>query len=293
VKLVRSVILAVVLAWLPVIGLAQSDSDQHLKQMQDFGGRMEHPSSAPPIYRERTFLIMTGLFMAAIGFLVFRIIRRRWRQGHGPVEFVNEAVLVVDLVGSTHLATHYGESLAVRAGNILNERALALAEPYRPIFAKNTGDGCFMTFPSVAGACQTAILLLKDFRDRPPDLAPVPALDVRAGISYGEILVTSDGDRHAAAVNKAFRLEGLSPDGFARVEGEKELGEIPERNRIYIDEEAAQELQASGCAKIPLRFVGFARLNGFSGLHRVYEVLWAEAARSETFVCLQHYGEKE
>ena len=41
-------------------------------------------------------------------------------------------------------------------------------------------------------------------------------------------------------------------------------------NGLPFDEEAARELRA---AEVPQRFVGFARLKGFSGLHRVYEVL--------------------
>ena len=55
------------------------------------------------------------------------------------------------------------------------------------------------------------------------------------------------------------------------MEGGDELGEIPDRNRIFLDEEAAQELRST---EVPQRFVGFSSLKGFSGLHRVYEVLW-------------------
>jgi hypothetical protein len=38
-----------------------------------------------------------------------------------------EAVLVVDLVESTRLATHYGDGLAMQARNALRDRVLALA----------------------------------------------------------------------------------------------------------------------------------------------------------------------
>jgi class 3 adenylate cyclase len=184
------------------------------------------------------------------------------------VEFINEAVLVVDLAGSTHLATHYGNGLAMHARNILKERILEAAKAHGLAFAENTGDGYFMTFPSVVGAVQTAIALLTDLRERPPDLSSGPPLGVRAGISYGEILLDSQGARHGAAINKAFRLEGLSRDSFAQVESK---GEIADRNRVFLDEEAAQELRD---AEIPLQSVGLCSLKGFSGLHRVFEVFW-------------------
>ncbi len=138
-------------------------------------------------------------------------------------------------------------------------------------FVESTGDGCFMTFPSVANAVQVAITLLKELREKPPDLSPKQSLDVRAGISYGEILFDATGTRHGTTINRAFRLESLSPEGFARIEGGLERDAIPDRNRIFLDEEATQELQPG---EIPLRFLGFCSLKGFSGLHQVYEVLW-------------------
>jgi len=243
------------------------------RMMEDQAGNA--PMSSPtPFYRERTFLVLLGFAAGGVGLAVYRIARAQGLRKQRPANCVNEAVLVVDLVGSTQLATHYGEDLAVRAANVLNERTMSLAKGRGLTFAKNTGDGWFMTFSSVTGACQTAVALLRDLRDQPPDLSPLPALEVRAGISYGEIRWDRLGERHGAAVNKAFRLEGISGDSFAQVEGESKAGEIAEQNRIYVDEEAAQELQKSGTAEVALRFVGFARLKGFSGLHRVYDVFW-------------------
>jgi hypothetical protein len=72
-------------------------------------------------------------------------------------------------------------------------------------------------------------------------------------------------------INRAVRLEALTREGFAQVEGGTEWGAIPDRNRIFLGEEAARELQSAATS---MRFVGFCSLKGFSGLHRVYEVLW-------------------
>lgn len=248
-----------------------------MMQAQEIAGMpMEHPLAPTPFYRERTFLVLLGFGIGGVGIFGYRVLSSRWRRKGAAAGFVSEAVLVVDLVGSTHLATHYGEGLALRATEILHDRTLALAEPRGLTFEKNTGDGCFMTFPTVLAACQTAMALLKDVVDRPPDLSPAPGLELRAGISYGEILIDAGNDRHASAINKAFRLEGLSRESFTQVEGENsKVNEIAERNRIFLDEEAAQELRNEETGKVPLRFLGFSRLKGFSGLHRVYEVLWS------------------
>jgi class 3 adenylate cyclase len=184
---------------------------------------------------------------------------------------MSEAVLVVDLVDSTRLATHHGDSLAMRARNVMEERTLAAGKTHGVSVVESTGDGCLMTFPSARAADEAAVLLLRGLRDHPPDLAPVPALDVRAGVTYGEILLDSRGARHGATINKAFRLIGVSPDAFVQVEGEDRLGEVPGRNRIFVDEEVINELTG---AAIPFRFVGFCRLKGFTGLHRTYQILW-------------------
>jgi class 3 adenylate cyclase len=229
---------------------------------------MEHPAVSPPFYRERTFLVVASAILTGSGVVGYRALRARRQRARGPATFVTEAVLVVDLVESTRLATHYGDGLAMRARNALKDRALAIAARHGLAFSENTGDGCLMTFPSVGDAVETAIALLAGFRDRPVDLAPGPPLAVRAGIAYGEILLDARGARHGAVINKAFRLEGLGRDSLAPM-GEEEGGrEFPERDRIFLDEEAARELPAG----MSQRVVGFTSLKGFSGLHRVYEV---------------------
>jgi class 3 adenylate cyclase len=280
-RLVGVIAAGVMLALAPWIVLAKSDPGirlhgrpTKLAQAQPgpgMGQPMEHPAGRLPFYRERTFLVVTGILFTATGVVVYRVARSWRRRRHGPASFVSEAVLVVDLVESTRLATHYGDGLAMRARNALRDRVLAIAGGRGLTFAESTGDGCLMTFPSVEAAVGTAIALLRELRDRPPDLSPGPSLAVRAGISYGEILLDGQGARHSAAINKAFRLEGLPRDSFAQVDGEGGLNELPDRNRIFLDEEAAREIEA---AEIPRRFVGFASLKGFSGLHRVYEVHW-------------------
>jgi len=236
------------------------------------GDRMRESRDLPPhhepFYQEHTFLILATVVVAGTGFVAFWLIQKQWRRRRGPMNFVSEAVLVVDLVNSTFLATHYGEGFAMRARNTLKDRTMEVAEAHGLIFAENTGDGYFMTFPSVLQAVRTAVELLKGLKDRPPDMSPGPPLELRTGISYGEILIDDRGARHGTTINKAFRLEGLSPESFVQKEGD---GEVRDCNRILLAEEAEQELRLPD---ITLRSVGFCTLKGFSGLHRVFEVQW-------------------
>lgn len=231
---------------------------------------MQHPVAAPPFYHERTFHVLAGLAGAAAIFLAYRMVRRRRQKKNAPVDFVNEAVLVVDLVDSTYLGTHYGDGAAMRAKNVLKDRILEKADSRGLSFVENTGDGYFMTFPSVQAAVSTATELVRELKSRPEELASDLPLHVRIGISYGEILLDPRGGRHGTAINKAFRLEGLSAESFTRVDGEEWPKEIADRNRILLDEEAVRELNGSA---VPLRSVGFCALKGFSGLHRVFEVM--------------------
>ena len=232
--------------------------------------------SAPPTSRfllDETSHILVGVLAALAGVFAHRAwSRRRWRRA--PAGVVIEAVLAVDLVNSTWLATHHGEELAMRARNLLERRALEAADAQGVTFVENTGDGSMMTFASVASAAHAASTLLRGLRDRPPEMAPGPPLEVRAAVSYGQILLDSRGSRHGAAINEAFRLMSVPGDAFVVVEGEERLSEIPERNRVFLDEDAANEL---GAANIPIRQVGVCRLKGFSGFHRVYELRWNEA----------------
>jgi class 3 adenylate cyclase len=217
--------------------------------------------------------ILVGVMAALAGVLAHRAwSRRRWHRA--PAGAVVEAVLAVDLVNSTWLATHHGEELAMRARNLLERRAREAANTHGVTFVENTGDGSMMTFASVASAAQAASTLLRGLRDRPPEMAPGPPLEVRAAITYGQILLDSRGSRHGAAINEAFRLMSVPSDAFVIVEGEERLAEIPDRNRVFLDEDAVNEL---GSAAVPVRQVGVCRLKGFSGLHRVYELRWGEA----------------
>jgi hypothetical protein len=222
-----------------------------------------------PFYREGTFHVLVGAVLIGGGIFAYRVLRIRLRWRAGPAGFVSEAVLAVDLMESTRLATHYGEAVALRARNALEEQVRRLTETGRT-YLETTGDGCLVTFPAVTPALEAAVALVREWHDRPPDLGPAGRLDLRAGVTYGEILLDARGARHGAAINKAYRLLSVKPRDLADVKVEAEGTALSERTRILVDEDAAQEAgRADG-----VRFVGYARLRGFTGLHGVYEVTW-------------------
>jgi class 3 adenylate cyclase len=221
-----------------------------------------------PFYSEWTFHVVVGIAAATAGVFGHRAwVRRRWRRA--PAGVVSEAILVVDLVNSTQLATRYGDTLAMRARNELERRTRAAAASRGVTFVENTGDGCMMMFPSVKSAMQAAVTLVRELHDHPPDMAPGPPLEVRTAVTYGEILLDARGARHGAAINKAFRLMSVPNDAFIGVEGEERMPHIRDRNRVFLDEDAFNEL---GTAQGDVHQVGVCRLKGFSGFHRVYEL---------------------
>lgn len=270
--LVLALLLGVALLVAPAPPVARADDaapTAPMPMMQGMPGAWTpRPPNARPFYLAPAVLALAAAAAGVAAFLAYRAVPR-WRRRR--LRAADEAVLVVDLVESTHLATHYGDALALRARNTLKDRALAAARDHGVVFAENTGDGWFMTFSSVGAALRSATDLLRGLLDHPADLAPAPPIEARAAITYGEILFDGRGTRHGATINKAFRLVGLAPESFAHVAGEAEQASVSDRNRILLDEQAAQELAA---AEAPRQFVGFSRLKGFPGLHSVYEVLW-------------------
>ncbi|HEX2333069.1 MAG TPA: adenylate/guanylate cyclase domain-containing protein [Burkholderiales bacterium] len=130
---------------------------------------------------------------------------------------VHEAVLALDLVNSTELANHFGDRLAMRARNFLEEASAAAGRSQGLTFIESTGDGSMMTFPSVFAATQAALSVVQRLRTLPAELASGPPLQVRAAVAYGVILLDAHGQRHGATINKAFRMMSVTPDAFVTV----------------------------------------------------------------------------
>jgi class 3 adenylate cyclase len=225
-----------------------------------------------PFYSEWTFHVLAGVIAASAGGLGHRAwIRRHWSRP--PAGVIREAVLALDLVESTQFTVRYGDRFAMRACNFLEEQALAAAQSNGMTSMESTGDGCKITFPSALAATETALAVLRALRRPPPELASGPRLELRAGISCGVILLDGSGHRHGATINRAFRLMAVPDGAFLSVEGEPRLQPIPDRDRIFLDEDSVEESRAAALA---LRAVGVCRLKGFTGFHRVFQLMGPE-----------------
>jgi hypothetical protein len=56
---------------------------------------MEHPTASPPFYRERTFLVVTGIAITATGVVVYRV-ARSWRRRRPAPQLRERGGVVVD-----------------------------------------------------------------------------------------------------------------------------------------------------------------------------------------------------
>ena len=219
-------------------------------------------------YGEWTFHVLVGVVAATAGVLGHRAwIRRSWSRP--PAGVIHEAVLALDLVESTQLAIRYGDHFAMRACNFLETVAREAGRANGMTSFENTGDGCRMNFASVPAAAATAKVVLEALRARPAELASGPPLELRAGIAYGVILLDDRGHRHGATINRAFRLMAVPGGAFVKVLDEPSTQPIPDRNRIFVDEESLDALRAAG---LDVEEVGVCRLKGFTGFHRVFEL---------------------
>jgi class 3 adenylate cyclase len=234
------------------------------------------PPKEIPFYRETTFhVVMTAVLVLLILWLIKRWGDRRWSTSKAPGPFVNEAVLVVDLCESTKLAVTRGDAFAMGITNKMKECVRDVSESLGAGFFENTGDGYLITFPTGVSAVSAAIKILKNADAYNRETPEKEKIELRVGINYGEMVLDEKGQRHGVAINKAFRIEGLSRDQQRLGDGLKPEG-FPEKNRIFVSEEIIEEIKAVG--EIQVRELGVFDLRGFTGLHRVYSVPWRDVA---------------
>lgn len=185
-------------------------------------------------------------------------------------DVLTEAILVVDIVSSTDIASKYGDNLAFELSADLSEIIKPISEEEGVQFYKSTGDGFLMTFVDVHNAVKVAVETLDRVSERNLSVDKKRRLGLRFAINVGETRVDANSDRLGAAVNMTFRIEGVkrgqaipAPDGI-------KPEDMPEEDRILITEQALQEIGES--ATINNRLLGFFELKGFTGLHRIFEI---------------------
>ncbi|MBA7479547.1 hypothetical protein ES707_14981 [subsurface metagenome] len=178
-----------------------------------------------------------------------------------------EAIMVIDLVGSSNIAQAVGDRLASKVKNTLLFHLKENLKKYPAEFVKGTGDGFLITFSKVKPAINLAAGFLSDLKEH----QSFGGIRVRIGINYGETFKLPDGDRRGMMVDQAFRVESLKIENMHQtVLGIKKV-DMPRSDRIFITEIVHKMIANDPLIKT--RCIGYFDLKGFTGRHKIFEVL--------------------
>jgi class 3 adenylate cyclase len=165
-----------------------------------------------------------GLFVGARLSTRVRFVWERVSQGSGVAESVELGTIwLVDLVGSTRLATSVGP---VRADELREEYFRLLRDAIERSEGrefKNTGDGLMVAFASASAAVSCAVLTQQLFERR--YRGAEQQLRVRTGLGIGESLV-KDRDYFGMPATEVARLCDRAPaDARARLRAAPRAGD--------------------------------------------------------------------
>ena len=116
-----------------------------------------------------------------------------------------EAIMVVDIVGSSKIAQALGDHVAGKVKNTLTKNLNKNLLKYPAEYLKSTGDGFMIIFSKAMDSVLFARQLLKDTVGD----GTYKGFHIRVGIHFGETSKLSDGDRRGMAVDMAFRVEAV------------------------------------------------------------------------------------
>jgi len=179
-----------------------------------------------------------------------------------------EAILVIDIVGSSHIAQAMGDRVADKVKNVLFEKLNEKLQKNPADFVKNTGDGYMIIFSNVRAAIKVAMDLLMDMRAEESS----KGIHIRMGIHFGETTRLPDGDRRGLAVDMAFRVESVKAEAMHQTAIGIKKNMLPRIDRIFITE-VVQRIIASD-SQIKTRCIGYFDLKGFTGRHKIFEIFF-------------------
>jgi len=179
-----------------------------------------------------------------------------------------EAIVVVDIVGSSKIAQALGDRMASKVKNILSQNLNKNLKEYPSEFLKNTGDGYMVVFTNAMDAIRFSVNLMKDTMGD----GAYKGFHIRIGIHYGETFKLTDGDRRGMTVDMAFRVESVKIGDMHQTMVGIRKDDLPRVDRIFISE-VVQKLIPSH-SSIETRCIGYFDLKGFTGRHKIFEVLY-------------------
>ena len=178
-----------------------------------------------------------------------------------------EAIVVVDIVGSSKIAQVLGDSMASKVKNLLKRSLKNNLDLYPAEYLKSTGDGYMIIFTKAFSAVKFSMELLKEISGD----GSYKGFHIRIGIHYGETSKLEDGDRRGTAVDMAFRVESVKIMDMHQTTLGIKKDDLPRVDRLFISE-SVQNLIASK-STIRTRCIGFFDLKGFPGRHKIFEVM--------------------
>ena len=178
-----------------------------------------------------------------------------------------EAIVVVDIVGSSKIAQVLGDSMASKVKNLLKRSLKNNLDLYPSEYLKSTGDGYMVIFTKAFTAVKFSMELLKEISGD----GSYKGFHIRIGIHYGETTKLEDNDRRGTAVDMAFRVESVNIVNMHQTTLGIKKDDLPRVDRLFISE-SVQNLIASK-SSIRTRCIGFFDLKGFPGRHKIFEVM--------------------
>ncbi len=204
-----------------------------------------------------------------IGHTFFKFTQRRQERYYSDDSVMDtrtEAILVVDIVGSSKIAQAMGDRVANKVKTSLMQTMKGILEIYPCEYMKNTGDGFMIIFSKVFPAVKFASELMKSIMGE-----GYKGYFIRIGMNYGETMVLEDNDRRGLAVDMAFRVESVKIQDMHQTVMGISKNDLPRSNRIFISE-AVQKMIAHK-SSIKVRNIGYFDLKNFNGRHKIFEIL--------------------
>ncbi|MFC1650238.1 adenylate/guanylate cyclase domain-containing protein [Candidatus Latescibacterota bacterium] len=204
-----------------------------------------------------------------IGHTFFKYSRRmqeRYYSDESVMDTRTEAILVVDIVGSSKIAQAMGDRVASKVKTSLMQSMKGILEQYPCEYMKSTGDGFMIIFSKVFSAVKFASELMKGIMGE-----GYKGYFIRIGMNFGETMVLEDNDRRGLAVDMAFRVEAVKVQDMHQTVMGINKDDMPRSNRIFVSE-AVQKMIAHK-STIKIRSIGFFDLKNFNGRHKIFEIL--------------------
>jgi class 3 adenylate cyclase len=116
------------------------------------------------------------------------------------------AMFILDLSGFSRLSVRYGVIHFLAMVHRMNAIATPLVTQHHGRVVKQEADNLFAVFPTVQGAIDSAVAILKGFAAVNTELPDEQDLYAGIGIGYGKTLVVDETDLYGSEMNLACKL---------------------------------------------------------------------------------------